>query len=219
MIRKRLKIYLIWSSLFALFSCSTLKSGHYVQWRKKDTWESLSKEVGVPAWKLRAFNKGRRPANGQWVFIPQKNGMIATNTGVIQNPELYIEKGELSWPVPSSRKISSRFGKRWGKKHEGIDIPARKGTHIVAVNFGVVVHSGKGLGGYGNTTVIAHENGFFSIYAHAQKNYTKRGQKVHKGQVIATVGTSGRSTGPHLHFELRHDSKALDPLKLLSYKP
>ena len=82
----------------------------------------------------------------------------------------------------------------------------------------MVIYSGNDLGGYGNLTVISHKGGLFSIYAHARKNYTKKGDKVFRGQVIAEVGETGRTTGPHLHFEVRYDSKALDPLKFLAYE-
>jgi murein DD-endopeptidase MepM/ murein hydrolase activator NlpD len=118
--------------------------------------------------------------------------------------------------VPSHKSISSNFGARWGRHHDGIDIPARKGTHIVSVSDGVVVYAGSGLGGYGNLTVISHRNGLFSVYAHSDKLYTTKGQKVHKGQVIATVGSTGRSTGNHLHFEIRKNSNPVDPKKVFA---
>lgn len=98
-----------------------------------------------------------------------------------------------------------------GKKHDGIDIPARSGSHILAVNDGVVVYSGNGFGGYGNVLILSHRYGFFSLYAHNKVNYAKKGETVHKGQVIAQVGSTGKSTGPHLHFEIRRDGRALNP--------
>lgn len=199
-----------------LHSCGTLESGHYVQLQKGESLKSLSKEFKVPEWKIKAHNEGRHIASGEWVFVPLNRGLLAGTTNV--ESHYYFQNGKLAWPVPSSNRLSSRFGHRWGKKHEGIDIAAREGTSIISVESGVVIYSGDGLGGYGNLTVISHKGGLFSVYAHARKNYTKKGDKVHRGQVIAEVGQTGRSTGPHLHFEVRHDSKAIDPLKFLAYE-
>ena len=181
-----------------------------------ESLKSLAKEFKVPEWKLKAHNKGRKVASGKWVFIPLKRGILAGTKN--DESHYYFQHGRLAWPVPSSKKLTSRFGKRWGRAHEGIDISARNGTSIISVESGVVIYSGNDLGGYGNLTVISHKGGLFSIYAHARKNYTKKGDKVFRGQVIAEVGETGRTTGPHLHFEVRYDSKALDPLKFLAYE-
>ncbi len=205
----------IYSIFLLLISCSTLKSGHYIQLKDGENLKSISKEYKVPEWEIQAANKGRRVASGSWVFVPMRKGIIG-RTQSFHDTESYIQSGDFFWPVPSSRKVSSHFGKRWGRKHEGMDIPAPVGANIVSIAEGVVVYSGNGLGGYGNLTVISHPGGIFSVYAHAKKNYTRKGQKVYKGQVIAKVGMTGRTTGPHLHFEVRHNSKALDPLRFLA---
>lgn len=196
--------------------CSSIESGHYIMLKDGESIKSLAKEFKVPEWKLKAHNKGRKVASGAWVFIPLKRGVLAGTKNV--ESHYYFQHGRLAWPVPSSKKLTSRFGKRWGRAHEGIDISARNGTSIISVESGVVIYSGNDLGGYGNLTVISHKGGLFSIYAHARKNYTKKGDKVFRGQVIAEVGETGRTTGPHLHFEVRYDSKALDPLKFLAYE-
>src|SRR5690606_9771758 len=130
--------------------------------------------------------------------------------------EAHLNSGEFAWPVPSSKRISSGYGKRWGRHHEGIDIPGRVGTSIVAAADGKVIYSGSGLGGYGNITVILHDNGYHTVYAHAKRNLTVAGQRVYKGQVIAQLGKSGRSTGPHLHFEIRKNSRPLNPTQVLA---
>lgn len=206
----------LWILLFLLVSCSSLESGHYVQLQDGENLNSLAKEFKVQAWKIKAHNQGRRIASGSWVFIPLNRGVLAGTKNV--ESHYYFQHGKLAWPVPSSKKLTSKFGKRWGRAHEGIDIAARRGTAIVAAESGVVIYSGNDLGGYGNLTVISHAGGLFSIYAHAKRNFTKKGDKVHRGQVIGEVGSTGRSTGPHLHFEVRYDSKALDPLKFLAYE-
>jgi murein DD-endopeptidase MepM/ murein hydrolase activator NlpD len=100
--------------------------------------------------------------------------------------------------------------------HEGVDIPSKVGSNIVAASDGIVVYSGSEIGGYGNITVVAHKNGFFTVYAHAKVNYTKEGQRVYRGQVIAQVGMTGRSSGPHLHFEIRKNGESIDPQGFLA---
>ena len=100
--------------------------------------------------------------------------------------------------------------------HEGVDIPGKIGSNIVAASDGVVVYSGHEIGGYGNITVLAHKNGFFTVYAHAKLNLTKEGQRIYKGQVIAQIGMTGRSTGPHLHFEIRKNGESIDPQNYLA---
>lgn len=208
--------YLKYLALAAIFGCSTMQSGHYIQLKRGDTSESLSKEFKVPKWKIEHFNKGKVFSPGKWVFIPLKRGIFAHSENL--EPSYFFKNNQFQWPVPSSKRLSSKFGQRWGRKHEGIDIAARKGSSIVAVESGVVIYSGNDLGGYGNLTVIGHSGGIFTIYAHAKKNFTKKGDKVHKGQVIAQVGMTGRTSGPHLHFEVRHNSKAMDPLKFLAFE-
>lgn len=209
------KLIIIFTLMLFIFSgCSSMRSGKYVKLKKGESIETISKRYDVPQWKIRAANKGRSIASGQWVFVPLSRGLLAGTSNVTSEYVSY--NGQFTWPVPSSKRITSKFGKRWGKSHEGIDIAARIGTSIVAVDDGVVIYSGQGLSGYGNLTVISHSGGIFSVYAHAKRNYTQKGQNVYRGQVIAEVGMTGRSTGPHLHFEVRHDSKAMDPLEFMA---
>ena len=115
-------------------------------------------------------------------------------------------------PVPASRVISSAFGPRWGRKHNGIDIKAREGSNILAADGGKVIYSGSKLRSFGNMIVIRHPRGIYTLYAHNQVNYVQVGQRVGRGQVIGRVGHTGRSTGSHLHFEVRLGDEALNPL-------
>lgn len=193
-----------------------MKSGKYVQVGPEQNYRKLASAWKVPEWQIRQANENKAISSGDWVFIPQNWGLMGNNMNQEETGAAFA-RGEFLWPVPSSKRISSEFGHRWGKSHEGIDIPARRGAHILAAKEGLVVYSGSQLGGYGNITVISHPGGVFTVYAHAKKNYVKKGQKVNRGQVIAEVGTTGRSTGPHLHFEIRHNSKALDPKQFLVY--
>jgi murein DD-endopeptidase MepM/ murein hydrolase activator NlpD len=119
----------------------------------------------------------------------------------------------LEWPVPLGT-LSSRFGPRSGSAHDGIDIAAPEGSEICAAADGEVVYSAT-LPGYGNVIIVRHSGGYATVYAHNQKHYVGDGQRVRRGQRIAAVGRSGRTTGPNLHFELRKDNIARDPLQYL----
>ncbi len=127
--------------------------------------------------------------------------------------------------MPSGRPIaegwlSSRFGKRndpfTGKRvfHQGLDFAGKKGSNVVAVGDGVVSWSGK-RSGYGNLVEITHGNGYTTRYGHNQKNLAKVGEKVKKGELIALMGSTGRSTGPHVHFEVLRNGKAVNPSRYL----
>jgi murein DD-endopeptidase MepM/ murein hydrolase activator NlpD len=116
------------------------------------------------------------------------------------------------WPVNGT--VVSGFGMRWGRLHEGIDIAASTGTPIWAAAAGTVIHAGW-LGGYGNLVVVDHGNGLATAYAHASAILVGVGQTVAQGEVISLVGSTGNSSGPHLHFEVRVNGIAVDPLLYL----
>ncbi|CAH2215376.1 peptidoglycan DD-metalloendopeptidase family protein [Tepidibacter aestuarii] len=126
----------------------------------------------------------------------------------------YIASGAFSNPTRGS--LSSSFGRRWGKNHTGIDIAAPKGTPIKASDGGTVVFSGT-QNGYGKLIIIDHKNGYKTYYGHCSSLIAKRGQKVAKGDVIAKVGSTGRSTGNHLHFEVRKNNVPINPTKYVKY--
>jgi murein DD-endopeptidase MepM/ murein hydrolase activator NlpD len=116
------------------------------------------------------------------------------------------------WPV--NGVVVSGFGMRWGRMHEGIDITASTGTPIWAAAAGTVIWSGW-RGGYGNCVVVDHGNGLATLYAHASALVVGVGQRVSQGQTVALVGSTGNSSGPHLHFEVRVNGVAVDPLLYL----
>jgi murein DD-endopeptidase MepM/ murein hydrolase activator NlpD len=117
------------------------------------------------------------------------------------------------WPVLGP--VTSPFGWRWGRMHEGIDIAASSGTPIRAAASGTVIHAGW-LGGYGNLTVIDHGGGVATAYGHQSSLAAGSGAFVAQGQVIGYIGSTGHSTGPHLHFEVRVNGVPQDPLGYLS---
>jgi murein DD-endopeptidase MepM/ murein hydrolase activator NlpD len=117
---------------------------------------------------------------------------------------------------PVSGTVTSRFGTRWGKSHKGIDIGASKGTTIVAVASGTVTVSQYGYnGGYGNYVIISHGNGIQTLYGHCTSLLVSEGQYVSQGQAIATVGSTGNSTGNHLHLEIRVNGVSQNPQNYL----
>lgn len=125
--------------------------------------------------------------------------------------------GKMAWPVPSTGRISSYFGYRihpifhTKKLHTGIDIPAPAGANVIAASNGTVIYSGW-LGSYGNTVMIDHGGGIVTLYAHNSSTVVSVGQSVGRGTSIAKVGSTGNSTGPHLHFEVRKNGEYIDPL-------
>lgn len=137
----------------------------------------------------------------------------------IENKSLNL-KQQIPKLWPTSGKITSLFGSRNHpidkrvRFHSGIDIANAKSTDVLASATGIVEFAGK-KGGYGNTIVIDHLNGFKTLYGHNNELLVEVGQEIPKGTLISRMGSTGKSTGPHLHFEILLDGKAVDPLKYL----
>lgn len=129
----------------------------------------------------------------------------------------YLGSGRFCWPAPSYTRISSPYGYRihpifnTKKFHSGVDLAAPGGSNILAAETGRVISAGWN-GGYGNCLVVDHGGGISTLYAHASKLCVSKGDYVTKGQVIAKVGTTGNSTGNHLHFEVLIGGKTTDPM-------
>jgi len=127
--------------------------------------------------------------------------------------------GEFIWPVPAANNISSLFEYRWGSFHAGIDI-ADVGIYaadIVATDTGIVTFSGWDDAGYGYMVIIDHGNGYSSMYAHCDELFVSEGELVYQGDTIASVGSSGYSTGDHLHFEIWENGTAVNPCEYMCY--
>jgi murein DD-endopeptidase MepM/ murein hydrolase activator NlpD len=118
--------------------------------------------------------------------------------------------GSYNWPLEAGI-VSSEFGPRWGKFHAGIDIAADDGEPVLASAPGVVIYAGNGLSGYGNVVIIRNDANTTTLYGHNSRLDVREGETVKQGQRIARVGSTGRSTGPHVHFEIRNGDKAVNP--------
>jgi murein DD-endopeptidase MepM/ murein hydrolase activator NlpD len=122
--------------------------------------------------------------------------------------------GRLRWPLDAG-VVSSEFGARWGKTHKGIDIAADSGEPVYAVADGDVIYAGNGLRGYGNVVIVQHDGHMSSLYAHNSALKVKQGDHVAQGTLLALLGSTGRSTGPHVHFEIRTGDVAVNPRMVL----
>jgi len=211
---------------------------HYVD--KGDTLYAIAQAYGVKVSKLKRVNGIRDPKSleaGTYLWIPGATKIVKVKAG--KSNRVYSKrktprrktqvkkkkskqektvarkpiKNYLIWPVDGI--LTSRFGERGSGHHEGIDIGADKGTAVFAAASGTVKFSGWGPTGYGKMVIVKHPNHLTTVYAHNSKNLVKKGTKVKKGQLIARVGTTGRATGPHLHFEVRNDTHPKDPLLYL----
>ena len=156
-------------------------------------------------------------STNQKVAFSQKKKKRITKTKRIQKLKRFI------YPLRRIRITSHFTYRRWHpilkryKPHRGTDFGAKHGTPLLAVNDGVVVFAGW-KGGYGKTVIIRHGGGYESLYAHQSRYRVRKGQKVKQGQIIGHVGNTGRSTGPHLHFEIRKHGRRINPLKVLGKK-
>jgi murein DD-endopeptidase MepM/ murein hydrolase activator NlpD len=135
--------------------------------------------------------------------------------GPLLAPDLEGEARSLAFAWPVRGRVTSGFGQRRSRAHDGIDVSAPPGTPIRAAEAGLVIYSGNGLGAYGQTVILRHAGPFDSVYAHNRRNHVRKGQRVAKGERIAEVGSTGNATGPHLHFEIRRLDRARDPLLYL----
>ncbi|MBP0972489.1 MAG: peptidoglycan DD-metalloendopeptidase family protein [Oscillospiraceae bacterium] len=162
----------------------------------------------------------------------ERDRQSGSQTGQTQQqdtPKNYND-GSFGWPCPGHYYISSGFGSRWGTTHKGIDIAQNQGAAVVASRSGTVIRSvntcthnyGKSANccgnGYGNHVIIQHDDGTYStLYGHMEKTIVSVGQYVNKGDTIGYVGSTGWSTGYHLHFEVRKNGTAVDPAGYLNY--
>ncbi len=211
-----------------LSSCSSHTAPRHGKWHTLKTGETLeviSKRYSVPITDIKAANDIYDPEDlspGNRLFIPtpvriktvQPEAKTKSKSvpGVSARPKTKKANAKFMWP--SKGTISSGYGMRHGRLHQGIDITKDHGRDIRAAAAGIVEFSGH-KSGYGRTIIINHGGGFKTLYAHNQKNFVKKGIRVKAGALIARMGSSGRSTGIHLHFEILYKGKPQNPLRYL----
>jgi murein DD-endopeptidase MepM/ murein hydrolase activator NlpD len=199
----------------------TVKQGH--------TLEKLAKEYGIFQEAITSANRlsGDALTQGSQLFLPGAKAAASTDSGgkksaaatTASNAKNKVTaKKSFAWPVVG--KISSSYG--WRRDpirkgrdfHTGLDIRAPRGRTVVASAAGKVVHAGW-MGGYGRAVVISHPGGITTLYGHNSKVLVKVGANVNRGQAIAQVGSTGKSTGNHVHFEVRVGGKQKNPIQYL----
>lgn len=150
---------------------------------------------------------------------PSIGKMVSPDLPPLGQADTYLPGGSMQftgYTWPAKGVFTSGYGWRWGRMHRGIDIAAPTGTPIIAAAPGVVTYADWNSGGYGNLVEIQHPNGSLTVYAHNSQILVREGQKVAQGELIAKMGSTGRSTGPHLHFEIHPKGNgAVNPMAYL----
>jgi len=191
------------------------------------TLYSIAQAYGLDLHRIQRLNRIADPTERRVLRVPaadspaaEKESEVARAPGPKQPsaspsgpPTVRPLRGFLEWPTQGT--LTSGFGPRHGRLHDGIDIAAEKGTAIHAAAPGTVVFSGWGPTGYGMMVIVKHQHHLTTIYAHNSRNLVRKGDDVERGQKVALMGSTGRSTGPHLHFEVRNDTHPKNPLLYL----
>lgn len=152
--------------------------------------------------------------NAQMSFEEQRASKILSDLGTLNIYRIAIEKVPLAHPIKDNHRFTSGFGPRWGRMHNGLDFAAPHGTPIYASADGVVIFAGR-QSAYGRLIKIKHDFGYETRYAHLSKIRVKNGQRVSRGERIGDMGNTGRSTGTHLHYEIRSNGKAVNPMNYI----
>jgi murein DD-endopeptidase MepM/ murein hydrolase activator NlpD len=169
----------------------------------------VSVPIEVAAPKTRAF----KPAPIGQAYSNQSGIEGESKDYEDKNPSTYTGNTTIGFSWPAAGKLTSRYGRRWGRMHKGIDIAGPVGTPINAAADGTVVISGWHSGGYGNLVEVRHNDGTITRYAHNSRLSVSAGQVVRQGQQLAEMGSTGHSTGSHLHFEIRPSGgSAVNPI-------
>lgn len=203
--------------------------------RPGDNLWQISQQTGTSVDVIRRTNRVgdvRALQIGERLWIPGSNGVPSASTAVAavgaapERPRTLAgqwgsdcsdasrEHGlRFEWPVAG--RLTSAYGLRRGRLHDGIDIAAAKGTPIHAAEAGKVVYVGNRLGAYGRVVIVKHVGSWATVYAHNDRNLVEEGDFVEQGDPIARVGRTGNASAPHLHFEIRRSNRPRDPIPCL----
>jgi murein DD-endopeptidase MepM/ murein hydrolase activator NlpD len=204
-------------------SLSSGMKGVYHVVERHQTLFRICKTYGVDLKEVASLNgitDSSKIQTGQRIFIPGAKKLLKVeiyidDVAAEQGEKLKIAYKKLDFIWPVEGKINDVFEEAESRRHQGIDISSPIGTPIKASNAGMVIYSNNTIKGYGNLVILRHSEEFVSVYAHNQVNLVEEGIWVEKGQIIGKVGQTGRASGPHLHFEIRRNSKAVDPMLFL----
>ncbi len=220
-----------WTLCFLLASCAGIQS-RYHRVQKGDSLSAIAAKHSVPLDALERANQDILASGirtGQKLYLPFEDNPEwnqeffeeeSSDREVASAPVADISLGKVPFLWPVKGTLSSKFGSRYMRGrgrhvHEGIDIAARKGTPVKSARSGHVVYATNRIPGYGNMVIVQHAGQLSTVYAHLSKIAVKKGQFVARGQLLGAVGRTGRSTGNHLHFEVRARRQPVDPMPLL----
>lgn len=223
---RRPRIAALLGLALAWLGCSSSPRLVHVVGRGENLYR-IGKAYGVDYRDLARLNGIADPARievGQRIVIPGATrrlpvDVIAPRYADAARPEFGPPGGRpwFRWPTREGT-LSSGFGPRRGTFHDGVDIAAPEGTPVYAARDGRVIYSDR-IPGYGNVVIVSHERGLSTVYAHNSRNRVAAGDAVKEGEVVSLVGSTGRTTGPNLHFEVRVDNVARNPLFYLPPLP
>ncbi|MCP4135603.1 MAG: M23 family metallopeptidase [bacterium] len=193
------------------------KTGKWIMPESRKKLKSIIRKFRVTMSEVKQIN-GSKFKYRDYIFIPySKEYYEKLKVNGLERKSVNSTKNEYIWPIRRVRRITSTFGMRWGQLHTGVDLPATKGTPVIAALDGRIISVGYS-GGHGKSIYVEHRNHFYSRYSHNSVILVKKGDFIKKGQIIALVGSTGNSTGNHLHFEIRYNDIPLNPLDFLPRK-
>jgi murein DD-endopeptidase MepM/ murein hydrolase activator NlpD len=210
--------------LFLLSSCAGMQA-RFHEVESGESLASIATQYQVPQPQIVKYNSERLKSGlkpGLKLYIPHSTGGVNYAKVAVEDvEEINTNRApsndalgvSFSWPVQGM--VTSVFGKRKNRMHEGIDIGASIGTPVKAARSGHVIYAANRIPGYGSMVIVRHPGPFATVYAHLSKISVKKGQFLARGQVLGKVGRTGRAHGPHLHFEIRNQRVPVDPLLYL----
>jgi murein DD-endopeptidase MepM/ murein hydrolase activator NlpD len=186
-----------------------------------ETIYHIARACGVSPARLMAANGLDDPRQlrvGQSLIIPGNGDQAAASaSGLAEMWPLQWADRQFAWPVAAG-VVSSPFGMRNGVMHNGVDIVAPAGTPVYAADDGTAIFVGH-LRGYGNAVILQHSQGYVTVYGHNRRNLVRDGVRVARGEAVAELGSTGRASGPNLHFEVRYRGQPQNPLAYLPAPP